>query len=357
MLSKVARIAKAASRITCSTPSAKAINVALARPVQLFTSRQFSSADEPEYVVDPEALVDINKVKVTYIKDREKQQIYARFRSDPTKWDIKALSNFYSMSEERVQAIIYLMHSRFTMMEKKGLKINIISNEENVDESMNVEALIAAGEEITLPGPKVVVEIPEIWRLLYSLHKEDSSKDLGALLEGYNQNQPDEALKAHISVDEVKKIFEELKDHEARLENIRAYEEHIENFLAELAEEGVNINFQEIKVVSDKARKFEKTYFPRTLHDEEIEKEKEFLLKRIEQQTRATVERNVEFYHDQFHGKDFKGITTDKDSSKKTLRWKLAFRDLDKVNEIRSSLKDKSQIVDAPTLIRTRSGK
>jgi hypothetical protein len=354
------RISRIASVATKSAQSAKLPSIgvkfncsAARKPVAI---RQFSTLDEPEYVVDPDALVDLTKVKVTYVKDMEKQQIYARFRQDPLKWSVKAISNFYSMSEDRVQAIIYLMHTRFTMMEEKGLKVTIVPHEDNPEEPINVEAILAAGEDITLPGPSVFVEIPEIWRHIFAMHKEEPEKDLGEILSTYNHNQAEEALKARMSVEELKKILENLKDHEARLENIRVYEEHIDNFLAELAEEGADINFQEIKVVSDKTKRFEKSYFPRTLHDEEIQTEKDMLLKRIEQQTRATVDRNTEFFHNTFAGQEV-NAEAKSDAKEKAMRWKLAFRDLGKVDQIRAFLKDKSQVVDAPTLIRSRTGR
>jgi hypothetical protein len=356
MIGRISRIARAATK-SAKIPFVNT-KINFTATSKSFATRQFSTLDEPEYVVDPDALVDLTKVKVTYVKDLEKQQIYARFRHDPLKWDIKTLSSFYSMSEDRVQAIVYLMHTRFTMMEQKGLKVTIVPHEDDPEEFINVDAILAAGEDITLPGPSVTVEIPEIWRNLLGMHKEDPTKDLGEILSTYNHNQTEEALKARMSSEELKQILDSLKDHEDRLENIRLYEEHMDNFLAELAEEGADINFQEIKVVSDKTKRFEKAYFPRSLHDEEIESEKRMLLKQIEQQTRASVERNIEFFHTTFSGQEIKDTEGAKvDAKEKPLRWKFAFRDLDKVDKIRMSLKDKSQVVDAPTLIRSRTGR
>eukprot|EP01039_Chlorochromonas_danica_P016679 gene16679-19766_t len=112
MLGRIARTAyRVAPAVRISSVPAK-INVAFARTLPGVTSRRFSTMDdEPEYVVDPDAFLDVEKVKVTYIRDVEKQQVYARFMSDPVKWDVKALADYYAMSEERAQAIVYLMHN------------------------------------------------------------------------------------------------------------------------------------------------------------------------------------------------------------------------------------------------------
>lgn len=345
MIGKAARIVHLATRCV-SASSVPKINAAPVFRGSQFAIRQFSVSDEPEYVVDPDALVNFKKLKVTYIMDIEKQQVYARFISDPVKWDIKALSNFYSMSEERAQAIVYLMHTRYTMMKEKGFNVSIIPEDENEKKDS------ARGA-----GPKIVVEIPELWRSLYEFHKEDTSLEPGALLAAYNEKQTAASLKTEMDAGEVKKILENLKDHEARMQNIVEYERHMEEFLSKLQADGANINFQEIKVVSDKARRFEKSYFPRTLHDDEIESETNRLLKRIEQQTRATVNYNLEFYNDTFGDSDIKPKAAKKDSTEKPMRWKMAFRDLDKIEQVRSNLKDKSQMIDTPTLIRTRSGR
>eukprot|EP01033_Poteriospumella_lacustris_P017451 gene17451-12477_t len=307
--------------------------------------------DEPEYVVDPDAFLDVEKVKVTYIRDVEKQQVYARFMSDPVKWDVKALADYYAMSEERAQAIVYLMHNRYQMIQEKGFEVSIVEDQSDREDKEFV-AMVMNGENFVLPGPRVVVKIPATWSALYASHIQDPSKSLGALLEEFYQANPDESSK--LSVEDLKKIIDDLTDHEERLQNIRDYEEHIEEFLEELAESGADVTFQEIRVVSDKAQRFEKNYFPRTLHDDEIEQEKQQLLKKIEQQTRGTVERNVQFYHDQFNGNDFKAPAAPGDGK---TRWKFAFRDLSKVQELRATQKNKAEPADVPTLIRTRGGK
>lgn len=307
--------------------------------------------DEPDYVVDPEALLDLEKVKVTYIRDVEKQQVYARFMSDPAKWDVKSLADFYAMSEERAQAIVYLMHNRYQMMQAKGFEVSIVEDKSN-REDKDYPAMVMNGVEFVVPGPRVVVKIPELWSSLYASYLQDPSKPLGTILEEFYQANPDES--SRLSVEELKKIVDDLKDHEERLQNIRDYEEHMEEFLEELADSGADVTFQEIRVVSDKAQRFEKTYFPRTLHDDEIEQEKQQLLKKIEQQTRGTVERNLQFYHEQFNGNDFKAPKASGDGK---TRWKFAFRDLSKVEELRAAQKNKTEPADVPTLIRTRGGK
>lgn len=375
MLSRFARIAAVSlsRRKNVLIPKLPAFRPGSAFPVRTY----LTDKDEPERDVleggddedDEDEGPDLrpDQIKVTYVFDDEKQEIYARFMLDPVKWDVKALSQHYGMSFERAQAIVYLMNERFELMKSYGLQVSIHPGEDKyAAEDMTddeLEDLLRGNEPFVYDGPYVEVTIPPVWKSLFDLHKVDQAKDLAELIEEYNKTTDVEDLKATMTVDELKTILQNLKDHEARMENIAAYEENMEEYLDLLWENGVNINFQEVRLITKKTRQFDKHYFPRTLHDEEIDREKAALIKRIEDNTRAKVERDVPYYHDRFQGDKFlknlaeakaNNAEVAKDYSKAS-RWKIGFRDLGRLEHAKKHSKQKDD-VSVPTIIRTRTG-
>lgn len=288
--------------------------------------RSFSGViEEPQYMCDEEGLLQPQVIRIPYLRDTVRQEIYARYITDPEKWTFAALSAHYQASLDRVKAVVLLMHHRYEFMKNEmGFTVDIVSNGEN-------------------SIPKVVVTIPPLWRALHEKHLAAPEDPLTKLLADHNASVVAEEDKTSMNEEELKKILAKMADHDRRTENLKDYEEDMEEKLKRIEMSGVNTRFAEVPAVPANYD-FQSNYFPPLLGDEEFEEEKKILLKRVAEETSAIVRPNVHTYVQQHE--DLKDVKITNMEARKTepIRWKLAFREL--------TPDGKKQ----PTVIRTRTG-
>ncbi len=145
------------------------------------------------------------------------------------------------------------------------------------------------------------------------------------------------------------------------------YEDYIKEMLNELEEDGVDTRFQELPVDPTYRRKKSilRNYIPHLLNDEKYEKYRNYLFKRIEEETKAKHVPTLEDYIQQFKTEQANSLQQQAASVESTgsgaaqpTRWKMAFRDISKLDALRkeANAKQLDQII-LPTTIRTRTGK
>lgn len=292
----------------------------------------FNTAAEPKFMVRSDPRPSYENVKVPYLRDHVRQEIYARHVSDPEKWTLAALSQHYHTSLDRTKSVIVLMHRRYEMIRAKGFAVHIDK------------------QHFT-----VTVEVPAPWRELYQKHLEDPTKDAEAVLQSHNEAVQEERLKLRINGEQAKQIIETVKDHERRSKNLDAHNAHMEEVLSLLAQRGVNTNFAETAndvVMKGGKKSLKDSYYPSLFGDEDLEAQREKLLKRIANETKARVEFNAEYFEEKFAPAAGNTLTKgEKKTSPETVsRWKMAFRDLSQI-DTQAGQNDVTR-----TLIRSRRG-
>lgn len=211
------------------------------RQPKLFIIKQTSTSiyfDEPEYKVSSDPILDPKFIRVPYLRDSTKQEIYQKYKNDPIKWSSKILAQTYGATETRIKAVIYLMKFREEMMTKKELL------------------------EIT----------PQQFEI-YELSL-DKANDLATLAEKYSLPQQ-----------EIERIIKKLTDHNRRLSNLECMETYNEGVMKEFSNLGVDVNFSEPPTYY--SQNIENKFFPTLFGDENLEQHKRELLKRIEKETKA----------------------------------------------------------------------
>eukprot|EP01031_Cornospumella_fuschlensis_P039799 gene39799-48456_t len=289
-----------------------------------------SIPSEPEFMVTTNDEVDPKDVKIPYMKDVVKQEIYAKHITNPKHWSIHALAKEYSASKDRVKAIVLLMHERCGLMRTLGLLIDI-------EQSGKI--------------PKLKVRVPKIWQALYDRHMAAPEESLSKLLTDYNASVTADEDKASMNEEELKNVLDNVKDHHRRLQNLRDYEEDMDEMVQDLRQQGYNTHFREVPLAPAN-EKFQNSYFPQLLNDEEYESQKKWLLKKAEEAPKEE-ETTLEQYDELYRSKIESSKKSDlKDNPSRAIRWKLAFRDLTK-----GAGKKAPKATDfIPTSIRTRSG-
>lgn len=289
---------------------------------------------EPEYMVTTNDDVDPKDVKIPYMKDVIKQEIYAKHITNPKSWPITALATEYSASKDRVKAIVLLMHERCGLMRSLGLQVDIEQ----------------AGKI-----PKLKVRVPKVWQALYDRHIATPEEPLSKLLADYNASVTVDDDKANMNEEQLKKVLEDVKDHHRRLQNLRDYEEDMDEMIEDLRQQGYNTHFREVPLAPANEG-FQNSYFPQLLNDEEYESQKKWLFKKA-QEVPQKEEMNLKQYDELYRSKKLQLAKTGlKDSPSQAIRWKLAFRDLSKSQKPEVVKKAPTATDFVPTSIRTRSG-
>lgn len=258
-------------------------------------------------MVEPDdAEMDPIDIKVPYIVDAKRVEIYQKHKEDPVKWSIKNIAQHYSMSIYRSRAIIYLMKEREELMTTNG-----------------------------------VLNVPPLWQQLFDIHKEDSEIPLETL-----------ASEHQLEVSEVTSILETMEDHHYRKTNLQDYNEYMDWSLDLLNLLDVDTSFTEIghaKVPGD--NRYESSYYPHMFGDDDLVAERDRVRARLlaESQAVAAAEKPVLFNRYQSRVGYWKDFKEQEESENDVLtRWKFAFKELKKAGHA----EDKP-----PTLIRTRRGR
>lgn len=291
----------------------------------------FSTAAEPKFMVRKDLSVDPRLVKVPYLRDTMKQEIYAKHIMNPEKWTLQALSQHFHTSIDRTKAVIVLMHKRYDMIRSKGFNVKIDENHHTIS-----------------------VEIPSSWKGLYEKYLEDPTQDIEKALQSYNESVTEEHRKLGINGEKAKEIIENIKDHERRTANLEFHNKHMEEVLNGLKASGVDAHtFQETAndvTMTGNRKSLKESYYPSLFGDDDFEETKKRLLKRIADETMARVDYNLEHYNEKYTSPATDNVDVKKTSPENVSRWKLAFRDLAQV-DTKAGQNDITT-----TTIRTRQG-
>lgn len=268
-----------------------------------------SSSKEPEYMVDTDTSIDPKLVKITYLPDSVRMEMWKNHKENPDEWSILKLSQHYGTSLDRTKAVLFLMKRREDFI---SVDINILKKYEKSEEMWNKKL------------------------------NEPEKYTHAVLAEEYG-----------LSVKEVDEIMFTVKQRNSRQENLDFSITKTENYLKELETFGIKTSFQENQGNSGQG-KLSDTYFPELFGDDEYEEQKRRLLKRIKTETKSTLSDEMESFLnldstvvDPAAVTHPKEISQEKDIDVTKSRWKYAYKDLSTFSKLKS----------VPTMIRTRHGR
>lgn len=223
----------------------------------------------PGVVSDPS--YDVRTLKVPYLRDNTRQEIYAKFCTNPEQWTVRNLATYYSAHPDRIKAVLILMKKRYDIMESYGFTVRFTNNN------------------------TIDVIIPPHYLDFYTLHMENPTQTTEELIETYNLSRP----KFEGTVEEVAKIVENMKDHTRRLQNLQVYEASMLQNLDIYDSMGIPdaFNFNETFVEQTRvAGNLEYHYYPFIFNDEDevdMRKHVDYL---IEKNFKPFVEVNLDYY-------------------------------------------------------------
>lgn len=176
--------------------------------VNIVTPKTF--APDYEYAVtDEETNYDPKTVKVAFLRDHVRLEMFELHKSNPTEWTEDALSKRYGASVTRVRAVLYLMQLR--------------ENKRN--------ELLG-----TTDGT-----VPSLWKTMYAAYEADKEKYTPEVLF-------EEFCKGEITLNQspipvtspadVKNIIQRVEEHMLRAADVEVYNERMEATLSELEDAG-----------------------------------------------------------------------------------------------------------------------
>lgn len=313
-------------------------------------------------------------IKVPIMPDHIRQEMFTKYMQDQDQWSYQNLSKHYGSSLIRTKAIILLMQRRHNMIAEAESTLRRLAGEEAGQKE-------ASGALKLLP----IVDIPATLRALYAKHKEDVSVPLGALISAHNDALTESgSSEKRITIEEadLKAAFDIIARITQRQENFEeateAQEEEIEDLHGDLIETDFRESPTEFR--TSKAhnylnrpnkhvrQSFQHNYYPTMASDKNAKREEVRLLQRIEEETKAQLEHDVEYYERKYALQNPAEALQEARSTPLPAalqhhqppasdaplsRWKIAFQDLSQsaVPKTKKSLR-----VPDRTVIRTRAG-
>lgn len=306
---------------------------------------------ESPYMVDTEVRsVAPSQIKVPYLSERLKQEMYGKHKQDSETWSVGALSKQYGTSMERTKAVLFLMRRREEFMKEKGFDI-IPKDWYELYEKFKVLGDDAAATSSSSTSPSAP-----------AISEDTAITEEGGEQEGQGDHQeassnrakgPIQRLAAEYQMSESKLmvVVAKMKEHTFRQSEVDDYEEQMEKNAERLANVGVDTKFRETSSASSTAKSITDDYYPELFGDDAaFEEARVKLIKEIEVETRATATEELDG-RPEFLKKDGQGgthIQTDTENRAgvqvdQLSRWKFAFKDLSKPKN-------------HPTMMRTRRG-
>jgi hypothetical protein len=274
-------------------------------------------SDEPLPLVTVDPIMNPAEIKVPYLQENQRKDIYQKYKEDPVAWSPAKLAEKYQASEMRVKAVIYLMQKREELMEKNQVTNIPPDHQEIYEKSLNKENTISSIAEV---------------------HQK--------------------------SEDEVKDIIARLTDHHQRLTNMTVMEGYNNEVMKEFSELGASTDFQETPITPVKS--VATNYFPTLFGDKEFEQTKNALLKRITSETKAKLKPHPGLvYLKEKFGDEVSEITDQgkiDELVEKASTWKKFEKAKSDDSNIESRFKYAIRDISIPeslrkTVIRTRTGK
>jgi hypothetical protein len=335
-----------------------------------YAEPQFGVVDEDDDYMDP------TEVKVPMMPDKTRQEMFTKYMQDPKEWSFENLSKRYGSSLIRTKAIILLMQRRHNMIANDEATLRRLSGEKNVvvsDDASNLRIR---------PGCLVV---PRVFDALRWKHEADNDIPLDELIASYNNELEQSGRggeKATFGEEELEEAFTIMAKHIIAETTYKTSQKVEEYEKKGLLEEYISTKFQETpsQFHTSKASNylnrpnkhihgsFQDNYFPNITGDEDVRREEMRLLKRIEFETKAQLEHDVEYYERRYNLKEPADAIQDARTAPlpsalqyyrpppagmPLSRWKIAFQDLSQ-----SAVPKTKQGLRVPdrTVMRTRAG-
>lgn len=356
--------------------------------------KPLSMNGEPPRLVDTEGVMKENEMMFPYLDEDTRIDIWTKHKSNPEEWTAEKLSQHFSTSMERTNAILYLMKEREELMRTDGLlseggkppalwkeifrKHAAIVRAE--DKKMRAEKLAAMGidpesddddddddlhddddnDEDDEDGTDIIDENDEEGEYGSTKNSKEPYIDPAEVLPN-----PDLIVKCAeeygISEADVKNIIDKMSRHKLRLQRVATFHEQTLDFIWEADVMGYDVSFRETP--DNKVDRLEGRYFPTMIQDDGAEAARVALMRRIEKETKAKAELKVSTLlisgepapsvlrsEDQIRGPVVAsavggdGALTEEECIS---RFKIAFRDTS----------PSARAANRPTMIRTRAGR
>ena len=335
--------------------------------------RQLSSKSpggyrEPSYLVDTEVrTVSPSEIKVPYLSEKLKQEMYGKYKQNPEEWSVMALSKAYGSSIERTKAVLLLLERRESFKKERGI-LDMPSEWMEIhkkhEEYKNAPPpVVEAASKPASSAPSVEVTASEGNASGDgSVNGEGREGGETATSEGEQKEEaapaapqtPLQRVASEFGKSEsaVQDILDKVDEHVFRQGQVDAYEAHMERIAEKLSDRGVDTTFRETG--GSASRSVTDDYYPALFGDDDgFEKARVKLIADIEKETKATVTEDVDarpaFLRDADSGGSSKyELPAEMPNGAKVettqlSRWKFAFKDLSKPK-------------DFPTMVRTRRG-
>lgn len=320
---------------------------------------------------DPD--MDPSTIKVNILKDEIRQEMYLKYMEDQEKHSFENLSVEYGTSLIRTKAVVYLMQKRHELITQAEAELYAMLEEEPPKNENATNKFKLA--------PKL--NPPPVLASLFAKHREDKTVPLSVLISAYNEtNATEEKPPLTLSEEKLKEAFRLLAHHGSRARNVQEKAEEEAEDIEEAKFAGVDVRFREASSPyktskafnalhypsEHRTKSFEDNYYP-PLHGDSAAKRHEFnLLARVEHETKAQLEHDMEYYERTYAVKTPEEALAEvrttplpsalkfhqpPSSEKPISRWKIAFQDLSQ-----SAVPKTKTTVRVPdrTVIRTRKG-
>ena len=300
-------------------------------------------------MVDTEVrTVHASQIKVPFLSEKLKQEMYSKHKQDGEEWNVTALSKQYGTSIERTKAVLYLLKRREDFMKEKGFDdipkewYDLYSRYKALGDDADKPA---ATEEATAASSDGGEETGE---------GGDNNGDASTAAAAAPSNLQQLASEFGMSESKLREVVEKMREHSFRQSQVDAYEAQMERNAEKLAARGVDTRFRETSSASSIQRSVTDDYYPELFDDDgAFEEARTRLIEEIEKETKATTSADASDARPAFLRRGEQAAATDSlpaDAENRAnvptdhmSRWKFAFKDLSKPRS-------------APTMIRTRRG-
>lgn len=334
-----------------------------------------SDWEEPEYGVTDNEEFNPAAVKISYLPDYVRQEMYKLYQSDPNVWTEKELSRKYGTSITRTRAVLLLMQRREELRNrllgttdgsvpehwKVVYEKHCEDREKYTPEALFQEFCVSSNSK---PKTKAKVASAEVGNDSTEDPESEQSGEEGDDVEVVKEMDVSSMVSASGSVGSgqyaslfsspaaIKDMLDRYEEHLIRSEDQEYYDQYMEQQMDVLREHGVNTSFRELRAGRDLSSIT--GFTPRLIGDDldEFKLEMQRLKATVLSQTSAVPAKNAEDVDRELMTYEDKLKFAPDDAENRAdvkfdheCRWKFAFKD---TSQLRQS---------QPTMIRTRTGK
>ena len=183
----------------------------VASRVRFIYGREFSAQRDVAHSIffdnEPDAgQLDPSEVKIPYLRDEVKQEMYAKYMEDQVKYSFERLSKQYKATLIRTKAVIYLMKKRNDLISRDEAtlwKLSGISEED-------------------CPAPtisaKPVFTVPPIFEKFYAYYSSQAAEKpaLTAAIAAYNESCTDDSQHIKLGDKDAQQMLQIIESHNSR---------------------------------------------------------------------------------------------------------------------------------------------